>query len=62
MQRVMEGNVAVFPRNKWIIDVFTGDGWDNWSCFRIYKGSLKLIAGAPVTQAEYDQLQQMVKQ
>ena len=60
MQRVLEGDVMVLPRTKWIVDVFTGNGWDNYSCFRIYKGTLKLIAGSPVTEAEYKFLQGML--
>jgi hypothetical protein len=56
----LEGGIAVYPRNKWVIDVFTGEGWGNYSCFRIYKGTLKLVDGSPVTETEYKQLQGMV--
>ncbi len=59
MKAVMEGGIAIFPRNKWIIDVFTNSGWDNWSCFRIFKGQPKLIGGSPVTEAEYKEIQRL---
>lgn len=57
MNRVLDGEVMVLPRTKWIVDVFTGKGWDNYSCFRIYKGSLKLVGGMPITEEEYKILQ-----
>jgi len=60
MKKVMEGGIAIFPRNKWVVDVFTGMGYDNHSCFRIYKGTLKLVGGSPVTETEYKQLQGMI--
>jgi hypothetical protein len=60
MNKSMEGGIAVFPRNKWVVDVFTGKGWDDHSVFRIYKGTLKLVGGSPVTETEYKQLQGMI--
>ena len=60
MKRIVEGDIAIFPRNKWIIDVFTGEGWDNHSCFRIFKGLPKLIGGSPVTAAEYTEIQRLI--
>ncbi len=59
MNKVMEGGIAIFPRNKWIVDVFTGMGYDNWSCFRIFKGQPKLIGGSPVTEVEYKEIQRL---
>lgn len=60
MKRLMNGEISLFPRNKWIVDVFTGEGFENWSCFRIFKGVPKLIGGSPVTAAEYADIQRLV--
>lgn len=60
MNHNMVGEIAIFPRNKWVIDCFTGKGYDNYSCFRIYKGTLKLVGGSPVTETEYKTIQGMI--
>lgn len=61
-KRITEGEIWVFPFSKWVIDVFTGKGFENHSRFHIFKGHLKLVAGEPVTDAEYKQLQKLVAQ
>jgi hypothetical protein len=60
MKRIAVGEIALFPRSKWIVDVFTGEGFDNWSCFRIFRGEPKLIGGSPVTADEYKEIQRLV--
>lgn len=60
MKRIVEGPIAVYPRSKWIVDIFTGIGFDNWSCFRVFKGQPKLIGGSPVTEVEYKEIQRLL--
>ncbi len=60
MKAQMTGNVWFKPRNKWIVDVFTGEGWENYSCFRIFRGEPKLISGTPVTDDEYKEIKRLI--
>lgn len=60
MKRVAKGPIVVLPINKWTADVFTGTGWDNHSRFQLFKGHLKLVAGNPVTEQEYNQLKELL--
>jgi len=60
MKRVMKGEIAVFPINKWTCDVFTGKGWEHHSRFQLFKGHLKLVAGDPVTGEEYTQIKELL--
>lgn len=51
--------------NPYVIDVFTGFGWDNWTRFQIIKTKgrqfLKKIAGISVTAEEMETLRNMYK-
>lgn len=60
MKKVAKGAIVVLPVNKWTADVFTGDGWENHSRFQLFKGHLKLVAGTPVTEAEYNTLKELL--
>lgn len=60
MKKLLKGDIVVLPVDKWKVDVFTGQGWDNHSRFQIFKGHLKLIGGSPVTDSEYKQLQELL--
>ena len=56
---VKKGSEQLFTL-KWVnshtVDVFTGQGWENWSRFE-KKGSLyRLLAGKPLTPQEYIEL------
>jgi hypothetical protein len=46
--------------NDATIDVFTGNGWNNWSRFEVsYRSSrlsLKLVKGQPMKKEEYSKL------
>lgn len=43
------------------VDVFTGYGWDNYSCFKIEKGKIVLVEGASVSDGDYKKLIQEVR-
>lgn len=60
MKRILKGEIMVLPVNKWTFDVFTGEGFDNHSRFQSFKGHLKLVAGAPVSEKEYNKLKELV--
>lgn len=61
MKKTSLSDMTVLYRNKWTLDVFTGKGWDNHSCFQIYKGHLKLVGGQPITDKEYSKLTEFVR-
>jgi hypothetical protein len=61
MKKLAKGEIIILPRTKWTIDVFTGKGWENHSCFHVYKGHLKLVGGQPVTDREYSELTELLK-
>ena len=42
--------------SKNVVDVFTGNGWDNWSRFQKTAKGPKLVSGAGVTQQEYQEV------
>lgn len=42
--------------NASIVDVFRGQGWDNWSRFRKIGSHYEMIAGQPLTTQEYQAL------
>lgn len=60
MKQQLSGSVFFKPRSKWIVDVFTGEGWENYSCFRIFRGEPKLIQGTPVTDEEYKEIKRLI--
>jgi hypothetical protein len=39
-----------------ILDVFRGNGWENWSRFEKRGNHYKLIAGEPLSTQEYNEL------
>lgn len=39
-----------------LFDVFTGDGWENWSRFKKQGKILRLVGGAPLPPAVYHQV------
>lgn len=43
------------------VDVFTGSGWDNYSKFEIHKGKVILLDGVSISDADYKQLLEMVR-
>jgi hypothetical protein len=43
-----------------VIDVFVGDGWENWTRFRIDGRVLKKIAGLPMEDADFSKLYRSV--
>lgn len=48
--------------NKNVVDVFTGDGWSNWSRFQKTAKGPKLVSGAGVTQPEYQEVKNVLYQ
>jgi len=56
MKVIRTGPIAVFQRNKYLYDVFTGEGWENYSQFRVVKGFPKLVQGTSVTEFEYKEI------
>lgn len=46
--------------HKWVdnhcVDVFEGNGWDNWTRFVKHGKQLRMIAGKPVSPELYNQL------
>lgn len=47
---------TIFPLENNEFDVFTGQGWKNWSRFRKEYKHLKLVKGAPLTKELYETL------
>ena len=41
-----------------VFDVFVGNGWTNWSRFNVRQKSLTLVAGRPLSKADYDTVRQ----
>jgi len=60
MKRKLEGDVVVLPRDKNLVDVFTGHGWENWSLFQNTGTYLKLVAGTGVSEEDYAKLMRML--
>lgn len=54
------GEVVVLPVDKKVIDVFTGNGWEDWSRFYYTGNYLKLIKGKGVSDDTYAKLMEMV--
>lgn len=42
--------------NEDTVDVFTGNGWENWSRFKLGVNTPKKVAGQNLTTEEYDDL------
>lgn len=42
--------------NGTIVDVFRGNGWDNWSRFQRKGNHFEMLDGQPLTNQEYAQL------
>ena len=43
-----------------VVDVFTGNGWDNWSRFKLGMNTPKKVAGNNLTEKEYADLKQQL--
>ena len=48
--------MKVIKINRFLVDVFTGEGWKNWARFKIVKGHPILERGNPLQTKDYDQL------
>ena len=44
-----------------LFDVFTGKGWDSYSCFELRNGKLLLVSGASVSDHDYKKLLEEVR-
>lgn len=42
--------------NKNTVDVFTGNGWENWSRFDLSQGFPKLVSGNALPDEEYKEV------
>ena len=42
--------------NDTVVDVFRGQGWENWSRFERKGNHFKMLAGQPLTSPEYTPL------
>ena len=49
-------SIVVRRLNPTTVDIFTGNGWDNWSRFQKTDKGPKLIGGKPVTEDEYKEV------
>lgn len=68
MQHLAQSVVSLFKKEtskesltlKWVnsnvVDVFRGNGWENWTRFRKVGSHFEMIAGTPLTTAEYQEL------
>lgn len=46
--------IVILPVSPTVFDVFVGNGWNNWSRFHIRQKTLNLVAGRPLSKADYD--------
>lgn len=49
-------SITVRRLSSTIVDIFTGNGWENWSRFQKTDKGPKLVAGKPVTDDEYKEV------
>lgn len=42
--------------NSTVVDVFRGNGWENWTRFRRVGSHYEMVAGQPLTTSEYVEL------
>jgi hypothetical protein len=60
MKRLYTEDFAIIPVDKHIVDVFTGDGWTNWSRFHNTGNYLKLVKGKGVNDEVYAKLMRLL--
>lgn len=53
MKRMREGDVIVLPVDSEIVDVFTGNGWDNWTRLRKDGSAFKIERGAGLNREQF---------
>lgn len=61
MKAVSKGPVVVIPLTNTLCDVYTGEGWENWSRFRILRGTPILLKGDGISEQDYKALQELIK-
>lgn len=53
--------MKIISVNRNTIDVFTGEGWENWSRFKLTKHGPKLISGQKLSNENFSNLTRLVK-
>lgn len=67
MKTQLVGKVMAIPRGNNLVDVFTGIGWDNYSCFRIEESKFNgkptfiLDQGKGVEDQEWKELKGLLR-
>lgn len=44
--------MKVYPIYPSLIDVFQGEGWENWSRLQYRRGTWRVVAGLPLSPAQ----------
>jgi len=63
MKTIREGPVVIYPRDRGVIDVFVGKGWDQHTMFKVVRGVPHLVKGYdPLSEKDYDLLKELVNE
>jgi enolase len=49
--------VKLYPIFSTLVDVFTGEGWENWTRISIKRGKIQVLAGNQLTAEEIAEIQ-----
>lgn len=64
MKRVETGNVWIYPRyatkDGLLIDVFTGNGYSKYTCFKVTGKKLKFIRGVDLSPEDFQKLKSLI--
>lgn len=53
--RKLEGDLVVLPIDKNTVDVFVGNGWENWTRLQRDGSAFKILSGAGLNREQFQE-------